>query len=400
MIVEPKIKGFICITAHPDGCAANVKDSVEYIKKQGKIKIPNIKNVLVVGASTGYGLESALVASYGLDANVLNVSYEKNAVRGRCATAGMYNSAAAKELADKNNKYYKIIMGDAFSNPVKEKALQIIKDKMNKIDLLIYSIAAPSRIDPVTGEKYNSVLKPIGKIYKSKGIDLNSYTLTETTVNPTSSEEEINSTIKVMGGEDLLLWVDKLSKNNLLSDNAKIICYSYIGPDLTHDIYKNGTVGMAKNHLKQTSDYISKTYNVESFVSINKALVTQSSSAIPVLPLYISLLFKLMKEKGTHENCVMQIYRLFKKLENGENLTDSDGFIRIDDFEMDESVQREVAERWEKVNDENLYDLADIDGYRNDFIKLFGFGREDIDYNNDVSLEVDVEKLDILNMIN
>lgn len=400
MVIEPKIKGFICITAHPGGCAANVKESVEYIKKHGKIKIPNIQNALVIGASTGYGLESALVSSFGLDANVLNVSFEKNAQRGRCATAGMYNSAAAKKLADIENKYYKIIMGDAFSNPVKEKALQVIKNEMSKIDLLIYSIAAPSRIDPVTGEKYNSVLKPIGKVYKSKGIDLNSYTLTETSVNPVSSEDEITNTIKVMGGEDLLLWVDILSKNNLLSDKAKIICYSYIGPELTHDIYKNGALGMAKNHLKQTSDYISKTYNVDSYVSLNKALVTQSSSAIPVLPLYISLLFKVMKEKGTHENCVMQIYRLFKKIENDANLTDNEGFIRIDDYEMDDAVQKEIAERWAKVSNESLYELGDIDGYRNDFIKLFGFGREDIDYDKNVDVEVDIEKLGIINMIN
>ena len=402
MIIEPKVKGFICITAHPKGCEKNVLNNIEYFLKQDKLNIPGIKNVLVIGNSTSYGLASAMTASFSLGANVIGISFEKNAQadRGRTASAGMYNLAAYQREADKRNLYLKNIIGDAFSNQTKELVCNLIKteDKLKKIDMIIYSIAAPSRIDPETGVKYSSVLKPIGKEYKSKGIDLASYKLNEVSIQP-ANEEEIANTVKVMGGEDLEIWVDMLTKNNLLSENAAVISYSYTGPSLTHDIYLNGSIGRAKNHLKETSDKLNKLYKVKSYVSVNKALVTQSSSAIPVIPLYISILFKAMKEKNLHEGCAEQIYRLFKKLQDNKNLTDSNGFIRIDDWEMREDIQKEVAELWEKVNDENLNDLADLNSYRKDFLNLFGFDVDGVDYNEDIGLkeiEVDENGLNII----
>jgi len=402
MIVEPKIKGFICITSHPKGCEKNILDHIRYFSNNDKIQIPEIKNVLVVGASTGYGLASAMTASFALGANVIGVAFEKNAQkdRGRTATAGMYNLAAYQREANKKNLYLKTILGDAFSNETKENVCEIIKsdENLKKIDMIIYSIATPVRLDPETGERYSSVLKPIGKEYKSKGIDLTTYKLNEMII-PPATVEEIENTIKVMGGEDLNLWVEILTKNNLLKENAVVIPYSYIGPSLTHDIYLNGSVGAAKNHMKETSDNLNKQYKVKSYVSVNKAVVTQSSAAIPVLPLYISILFKVMKEKNLHENCVEQIYRLFTKLQDHKNLTDENGYIRIDDWEMRDDVQKEVSERWEKVSDENLNELADLNGYKKDFLNLFGFDVDGVDYDEDVEIEVDEDNLGIVNLM-
>jgi len=385
MIVEPKIKGFICVTAHPAGCGKNVADAVNYLAQNDKIDIPGVKNVLVVGASAGYGLASALTASFALDADVIGVALEKEAQpdRGRTATAGMYNLAAYKKAAGSQNKSLKIIIGDAFAAETKEKVCEIAG---GKIDMIIYSVAAPSRTDPETGVKYNSVLKPQNSEYHSKGIDLSNYKLTDMSIGP-AAEEEITGTVKVMGGEDLALWVNALTKNGMLSESALVISYSYIGPPVTREIYSGGSLGAAKRHLKETSDRLNRLYKVKSYVSVNKALVTQSSAAIPVLPLYISLLFKVMKEKGLHENCVQQIYRLFKKLQAGEFLTDENGYIRLDDLEMRPDVQAEVAARWEKVTDENLSELADLDGWRKDFLNIFGFGVDGVDYGADVGID-------------
>jgi len=397
MIVEPKTKGFICITAHPKGCEKNVLNNIAYLSQNEKINIPGVKNVLAVGASAGYGLASAMAASFALGAGVVVVAFEKNAQkdRGRTATAGMYNLAAYKRAADKANLGLKIIIGDAFSNGTKN-AVCAAAAENGAFDMLIYSVAAPARTDPETGVKYSSVLKPQNKPYISKGIDLSDYKLNETSA-PPASEEEVAGTVKVMGGEDLALWTDVLSKNKLLKENAVVLSYSYIGPPLTHDIYLNGSVGAAKKHLKETSDNLNGLYNVRSYVSVNKALVTQSSAAIPVLPLYISILFKVMKEKGLHENCVQQIYRLYQKLrDGGGNLTDENGYIRLDDLEMREDVQKEAAKRWEQITDENLNELADLDGYRRDFLNLFGFGLDGVDYGEDVETEVDTEALGII----
>jgi len=401
MIVEPKIKGFICTTAHPKGCEKNILNNIEYFESNKKIDLPDVKNVLVVGGSTGYGLASAMAATFALNSNVIAIAVERNAQKdkNRTATAGMYNFAAYQAEANKRNLYLKTILGDAFSNQVKEKVCGIIKNDWGKIDMIIYSIAAPNRTDPETGEKYVSVLKPIGKEYKSKSIDLPYFKMNEVTVQP-ATEEEIKNTVHVMGGEDLKLWVDILNKNNLLSENAVVLAYTYIGTKITHDIYLNGTIGAAKNHLKQTSDELNRDYKVKSYVAVDKAVVTQSSGAIPVLPLYISILFKVMKEKNLHENCVQQMYRLFKKIADSRDLTDENGFIRIDDWEMQDDVQKEVAERWEKINDGNLSELADLDGFRNDFINLFGFGLDGVDYSQDVEIEIDEDKLGIINLIN
>lgn len=399
MIIEPKIKGFICTTAHPSGCEKNILNNLAYLDNNAKINLPDIKNALIIGASAGYGLASAMTASFSLGANVIAVAIEKNAVNNRTATAGLYNLAAYKKQADSRGLSVIPVIADAFSHKAKEKTGELIK---TPVDLLVYSIAAPARIDPDTGERYSSVLKPIGGAYSSKGINLSAYKMNEISVAP-ASDAEIAGTVKVMGGEDLKLWVDYLAKNNKLSEGALILAYSYIGPSLTHDIYLNGTVGAAKNHLKQTVDELNGSYNVKSYVSVNKALVTQSSSAIPVLPLYISILFKVMKEKNIHEDCTEQIYRLFKKLECGageaaEDITDSNGFIRLDDWEMRDDVQREVADRWARANDENLTEIADLAGYRSDFVKLFGFGLEGVDYSADVEPNVDEPALGFVNL--
>jgi len=385
MIIEQKIKGFICITAHPAGCEKNVADAALYLAQNEKIDIPGIKNVLVVGASAGYGLASALAASFALGASVIGVALEKDAQpdRGRTATAGMYNLAAYKKEADRQNKTLDIIIGDAFAAETKEKVCKIAG---GKIDMLIYSVAAPSRTDPETGVKYSSVLKPQNREYNSKGIDLTSYKLNDMSIAP-ATEEEIAGTVKVMGGEDLALWVDVLTVNGLLKEDAIVISYSYIGPPVTREIYYNGSVGAAKRHLKSTSDSLNKLYKIKSYVSVNKALVTQSSAAIPVLPLYISILFKVMKEKGLHENCIQQIYRLFKKLQAGENLTDENGYIRLDDFEMRPDVQAEVAVRWDQITDGNMGELADLEGFRKDFLAIFGFGLDGVNYGADVNTD-------------
>ena len=402
MIIEPKTKGFISITAHPKGCEKNILNNIGYLEKKAKLEIPDIKNVLVIGASAGYGLASAMTASFSLGANVIGVALEKTAQkdRGRTATAGMYNLAAYQKAvgrdtpgAPQSPPYLKNIIGDAFSNETKEKVCEIIDLSCNKIDMIIYSIAAPVRTDPENGVRYSSVLKPIGKEYKSKGIDLASYKLSDMSISP-ASEEEIKNTIKVMGGEDLNIWVDVLAKRDLLKENAVIVSYSYIGPPVTHDIYLNGSVGAAKNHLKKTSDNLNKLYKVKSYVSVNKALVTQASAAIPVLPLYISILFKVMKEKNLHEGCIEQAYRLFEKIANGQDLTDENGYIRLDDWEMRDDVQDEVAKRWEKVTDENLRELTDLGGYKKDFLNLFGFDLDGVDYSEDVDIEVDTEDLE------
>ncbi|MCL2815323.1 MAG: enoyl-[acyl-carrier-protein] reductase FabV [Oscillospiraceae bacterium] len=400
MIVEPKIKGFICTTAHPKGCEKNILNNIEYFDAQKKLEIPKVKNALVIGCSAGYGLASALAASFALGAGVVGVAFEKNAQkdRGRTATAGMYNLAAYQKEANKRGLYLKTIIGDAFAHETKQKVCEVFKDAGKKIDMLIYSIAAPARLDPDTGERYSSVLKPIGKEYRSKGVDLSGWKINETAVGP-ATVEEIKNTVKVMGGEDLEIWAGVLAKNNLLSENAAILSYTYIGPPLTHEIYQNGTVGAAKNHLKATSDKLNGLYGVCSYVSVNKAVVTQSSAAIPVLPLYISILFSVMKQKKLHENCAQQIYRMFEKFRAEKNLTDENGFIRMDDLEMQDPVQAEVKRRWDLADDENLTGLADLEGYKRDFLNLFGFGLDGVDYGADAEIEVDENSLGIINLL-
>jgi len=400
MIVEPKTKGFICITAHPKGCEKNILNNIGYFEAKQKLEIPGAKNVLVIGCSTGYGLASAMAASFSLGAGVVGVAFEKNAQadRGRTASAGMYNLAAYQREADRRGLYLKTLVGDAFAHETKGKVCELVQGSGKKIDMLVYSIAAPARLDPDTGEKYSSAIKPIGREYRSKGIDLASFRLGEAAV-PPATEEEVRGTIKVMGGEDLALWVGALSGEGLLSPGAAVVSYTYLGPPITHGIYLTGSIGAAKNHLKATSDSLNRMYDVNSYVSVNKAVVTQASAAIPVLPLYISILFSVMKEKNLHENCAEQIYRLLTKFRDKRNLTDENGFIRLDDLEMRAEVQAEVARRWDAVSDGNLGELADLDGYRKDFLNLFGFGLDGVDYGEDVEIEVDTEGLGIVNLV-
>jgi len=382
MIIEPRMRGFICLTAHPDGCKENVRQQIEYVKQQGEINVP--KRVLVIGASTGFGLASRIAAAYGSGASTIGVYFEKEASEGKTATPGLYNTAAFQDFAHADGLYAKGINGDAYSNEVKQTTIDLIKADLGQVDLVIYSLASPVRTDPATGVLHRSVLKPIGEPYTNKTVDIHTGKITDITINP-ATEEEIDNTIKVMGGEDWALWIDALQEAGALAEGAKTVAYSYIGPDLTQPLYRQGTIGRAKDHLEATAGTINdklKPLNGEAFVSVNKALVTQSSAAIPVVPLYISLLYKVMKEKGTHEGCIEQIYRLYKdRLYNGADVpVDEKGRIRVDDWEMQDEVQAKVLELWNQVDTENLGAIGDLQGYKSEFIGLFGFGLNDVDY--------------------
>ncbi len=389
MIIEPKAKGFICITAHPTGCAANVSAQIQHVQDNASIFLGDrqVKNVLVIGSTTGYGLASAIAASFGSGARVLGVGFERNAQKGRTATAGFYNAAEYLRQANGKGNWARVIMGDAFSIAVKEKASELIKAEMGPLDLVVYSLAAPVRIHPDTGERHQSVLKPIGSTYRSKNIDLQNNAITEIEIQP-ANEQEIADTVTVMGGDDWQRWIEYLAQSGLLAENAMTVAYSYIGPSLTHPIYKDGTIGMAKRDLKATADQLTAQYaglGLRAFISVNKALVTQASSSIPVVPLYISMLYDIMKEKGTHEGCIEQMTRMFGKLATGAYESDSEGYLRMDDWEMDPVVQAEVEHRWSIVTSENLMELADVDGYKDGFLQLFGFKVDAVDYAADVN---------------
>lgn len=395
MIVEPKIRGFICTTAHPEGCRENVSSQFDYVKNMGKIK--GCKNVLVIGASTGYGLASRIVSAAGCGAATLGVFYERPAKINRTASAGWYNSRAFEIYAKEMGLYAKSINGDAFSKEIKEQAIKTIKNDMAKIDLVIYSLASPRRIDPDTGVTYHSVLKPIGETYTNKSINIMSGDISEVSIDP-ASEEEIENTGKVMGGEDWKLWMDALHEANVLADNVMTIAYSYIGPEFTYPIYREGTIGMAKEHLEETAKVLTEDLAEicgKAYVAVNKALVTQSSSAIPVVPLYISTLYKVMKEKGVHEGCIEQMYRLFSDRLYSEILElDSTGRIRIDDLEMQSDIQEEVTRLFNNVTEDRLYEMTDIEGYRQDFKQLFGFTFEKVDYGKDVEVDLNIPSIE------
>lgn len=394
MIIKPKSKGFICITAHPEGCAQNVQEQIDYVRKHGPIDGP--KKVLVIGASTGYGLASRIVSAFGAGAATVGVFFEKPAQDKRTATAGWYNTAAFEKKANEAGLYTKSINGDAFSDEIKKRTIEIIKNDLGQVDLVVYSLASPRRTHPVTGESFNSVIKPIGKAFTNKTVDFHNGRITDVTIQP-ASEDEIRQTAAVMGGEDWEMWIDALQDAGVLANGATTIAYSYIGPVVTHAVYKEGTIGRAKDHLEVSARTInSRLEKIEgkAYISVNKALVTQSSSAIPVVPLYISLLYKVMKEKGVHEGCVEQIVRLFTDRLYSNSLTlDASGRIRIDDLEMRDDIQEEVTRLWEKVNTENIGTLSDIEGYREEFFKLFGFGFENVDYDKDTEANVDIPNI-------
>ena len=386
MVIEPKVRGFICTTAHPEGCRKSVENQIEVAEKYaGKINAG--KRVLVIGGSTGYGLASRIALAFGGGAATLNVMFERPAAGVRTATAGWYNTAAMEDIARKKGLYAKSINGDAFSDEIKQRTVEAIKRDLKTVDAVVYSLAAPRRTLP-DGTVANSVLKTVGESFTNKTIDLRTGEVGEVTINP-ATKEEIDATVKVMGGEDWAAWIDVLKAAGVLEDNAITLAYSYIGPELTHPIYMNGTIGMAKRDLYYTAKAISKKHSINARVSVNKALVTQSSSAIPVVPLYISLLYKYMKEAGTHEGCIEQMCRLFAdKLDN----YDDEGYIRLDDYEMNPKIQKEVAKAWKSVKTDNLVKYADLDGYWDDFYKMFGFKHADVDYAADVNAEVDIEE--------
>lgn len=396
MVIQPKARGFICTSAHPQGCYQVVQEQVEYIKKQHSIHGP--QNVLVIGASTGYGLAARIVSTFASGAKTIGVSFEREANDKRTATAGWHNTAAFEKLAMTAGYYAKSINGDAFSDDIKKETAALIRQDMGQIDLIIYSIAAPRRIHPKTGEVFNSVLKPIDQNFISKTVDPLTGDIKEVSIQAATAEE-ILATEKVMGGEDWALWIDFLLAENLLASNAVTVAFSYIGPELTYPIYKEGTIGIAKNHLAKTVEYLQTKLvpiNGKVFISVNKALVTQASAAIPVVPLYISLLFKVMKNLNIHEDCIEQMYRLFSEhlySKMGPQV-DQQGFIRLDDLEMQENVQQAVITLWQKVNSENIDELSDLKGYREEFYRLFGFGLKGIDYQAEVDPQVSIPSLE------
>lgn len=395
MIIEPRMRGFICLTSHPKGCEKNIQNQIEYVKSKGHINGP--KNVLVIGASTGFGLASRITSAFGSGASTIGVFFEKPPADGKTASPGWYNSAAFQNEAKKAGLYAKSINGDAFSNEVKAKTIETIKNDLGKIDLIIYSLASPVRMHPVTGVLHRSVLKPIGNSFTNKTVDFHTGIVTNVSIEP-CNEEDIQNTVAVMGGEDWEMWIDALSNAGVLADNVMTIAYSYIGPSLTEAVYRKGTIGAAKDHLEATAFKITdklKSTGGKAYVSVNKALVTQASSAIPVIPLYISLLYKTMKEKGTHEGCIEQIQRLYQdRLYTGNDIpTDEKGRIRIDDWEMSEDIQSKVSELWEKATTETLPAIGDLNGYKSDFLNLFGFGFDGIDYTADTNENIEIEGL-------
>lgn len=393
MIVEPKIRGFICTTAHPAGCARSVEEQVEYVKSRARFNGP--KRVLVIGSSTGYGLATRIAAAFGGGADTVGVAFERPASKARTATAGWYNTAAFQELARRDGLFAKSIMGDAFSPEIKRKTVGLIKSDLGQVDLVVYSLAAPRR---TVGETtYSSVLKPVETAFSSKSIDMSTRRLAEVTI-PPATEEEIEGTVRVMGGEDWKLWIDALREADALAPGITTLAYSYIGPELTHAIYKDGTIGMAKKDVERTAKALTEELaplGGRAFVSVNKAVVTQASAAIPVVPLYISILFKIMKENGLHEGCVEQMRRLLAEKLCGEDapVLDEEGRLRLDDLELRADVQAAVARVWGAVRDDTLPRVADLDGYWSDFYRLFGFGLSGVDYAADVETEVEIPGL-------
>lgn len=395
MIIEPRMRGFICLTAHPKGCEQNVINQAGYIKSKGAVEGP--KKVLVIGASTGFGLASRITAAFGAGAATIGVFFEKPPAENKTASPGWYNTAAFEKLAHQDGLYAKSINGDAFSNEIKQKTIDLIKEDLGQVDLVIYSLASPVRTHPVSGITYKSVLKPIGTRFQNKTVDFHTGKIADIAIEP-ANEEEIANTIAVMGGEDWALWIAALQKNSLLAKGATTVAYSYIGPSLTEAVYRKGTIGRAKDDLEATAFAITDSLAAiegKAYVSVNKALVTQASSAIPVIPLYISLLYKIMKQQGVHEGCIEQIQRLFKErlYANGKVPLDEKGRIRIDDWELRDDIQAKVDALWKEATTETLPSIGDLEGYRTDFYNLFGFKVDKVNYTEDVNELVEIPGL-------
>jgi len=388
MIVTPKIRNGLCMSAHPVGCAKGVQNEIDYIKSQGALDGP--KRVLVLGCSTGYGLSSRITAGFGFGSDTIGVSFEKEGSERRPGTPGFYNNRAFDKAAKEAGIWSETLNGDAFSHEMRKKVGDLIKKQWGAVDLVIYSLASPVRTDPDTGDVYHSVIKPINQVFEANTFDFMTGKVTPAIIEAAEAGE-IEPTIKVMGGEDWKLWMDYLKKEGLLSEGAKTVAYSYIGPEITKAVYRDGTIGQAKGHLEKTAKVISADLTDikgSAFVSVNKALVTRSSSVIPVVPLYISLMYKIMKEKNCHEGCIEQIYRMMKDfLYNGGKVPlDTQGRIRLDNWEMREDVQSSIDGLWDKITDETVDELTDREGYRIDFLRLHGFGFDEIDYEKDVNL--------------
>jgi enoyl-[acyl-carrier protein] reductase/trans-2-enoyl-CoA reductase (NAD+) len=384
MILRPKVRGFVCVTAHPVGCAAHVQEQIDYIRRLGPIK-NGPKRVLVIGASTGYGLASRITAAFGSGAATFGVFYDRPSEEDRPATPGWYNTIGFERAAKNAGLHARSLNGDAFSDAIKQQTMELIQNEMGPVDLVVYSLASPRRVHPKTGVVHKSVLKPIGQLYTNKTVDTDLGIVSNITIEP-ATNEEIADTVAVMGGEDWEMWMQALQTAGLLAPGATSVAYSYIGPEVTWPIYRNGTIGAAKNDLERAArriDALLKAHGYgRAFVSINKALVTQASSAIPVVPLYISLLYKIMKAQGTHEGCIEQIQRLFAtQMYHGSALDfDEGGRVRLDDREMQPVVQRQIVDLWPQITTETLGELTDIQGYRAEFLKLFGFGLAGVDY--------------------
>jgi len=395
MVIQPKIRGFICTNAHPVGCAEHVAEQITYVKQQGPVN-NGPKNVLVIGASTGYGLASRITAAFGSGAKTLGIFFEKEATEGKTGSAGWYNTAAFETAAAAEGLWNKHLNGDAFTDELKSQAINIIRSEMGKIDLVVYSLAAPRRKDPVTGEVYSSVLKPIGQSYTAKNLNTSKREIESVSVDP-ANDDEIFNTVKVMGGEDWERWLDQLHAAGVLAENCQTVAYTYIGKELTWPIYGKATIGRAKEDLDRAASAITsklKAQNGHAYVASLKALVTQASSAIPIMPLYISLLYRVMKAEGSHEGCIEQIYGLFNQcLYNPDRQLDDAGRMRMDGKELAEHIQAKVAAMWDQVQTDNIDEITDYKGYHQEFLRLFGFGYAHVDYAADVSPMVSLANL-------
>jgi enoyl-[acyl-carrier protein] reductase/trans-2-enoyl-CoA reductase (NAD+) len=390
MIIKPRVRGFLCITTHPTGCDANVKRQIDYVKGRGAID-NGPKRVLVIGASTGYGLSSRITAAFGSGAATLGVFFEKEGTDKKPGTAGWYNSAAFHKYAQAEDLYAKSINGDAFSDEIKQKTIDTIKADLGQVDLVVYSLASPRRQHPVTGVVHNSTLKPIGGAVIQKGVNTDKEEVQDFHIDE-ATQEDIDNTVAVMGGEDWQMWIEALGNAGVLADGAKTTAYTYIGDKLTWDIYWHGTIGAAKKDLDKRVISIRERLVAkggDARVSVLQAVVTQASAAIPAMPIYLALLFKVMKEQGIHEGCIEQIDGLFRdSLYNPTPQLDDEGRLRADGKELDPAIQAAVGQLWERINTDTLRDLSDFAGYKREFLRLFGFEVDGVDYDADVNPEV------------
>lgn len=398
MIITKKVLRNVSLTAHPVGCRRYVEDQIAWVESHAKHStqehypqienLPLPKRVLILGGSTGYGLSSRIVAAFANGADTINVSFEREPSENKTATPGWYNTMAFEDIAKRKGLKASSVFGDAFSTQVKEAVAQRIQDELGQVDLVIYSLASPLRNDPATGQTYKSVLKPIGKTFAALSVDLESEIVKQATIEP-ATEEQVTETVKVMGGEDWSLWIDFLLEKHLLANDAMTVAYSYIGPRITYPVYREGTIGKAKEHLENSAAQLTnklKAINGKAYVSVNKALVTRASAVIPVVPLYMALLYQVMKEKGLHEHCTQQIYRLFTTLlySNKAIPTDSEGRVRVDDWEMLSEIQQEVERRWALQQEGKPLVQGDLGGVWEEYEQIHGFGFSDIDYTKDV----------------